>query len=101
MFFPRLRAHDFLQEGHRLESNGSGGLMLKGVVFNEMKGAMQDSSSVFHRALYSSLFHHSTHHHNRCVPPPLTYTLLSCSCRARPHRHSQHRTLPSRRIMSC
>jgi Zn-dependent M16 (insulinase) family peptidase len=30
MFFPRLRRHDFLQEGHRLESDGMGGLMLKG-----------------------------------------------------------------------
>ncbi len=101
MFFPRLRAHDFLQEGHRLESNGSGGLMLKGVVFNEMKGAMQDSGSVFHRALYSSLFQHSTHHHNRYMHPPLTYTLVSCSSGARIQHHSQHRILPSHRIMSC
>jgi hypothetical protein len=30
-----------------------------------MKGAMQDASSVFHRALYSSVFHECTHHHNR------------------------------------
>ena len=56
-----------------METNGSGGLQLKGVVFNEMKGAMQDASSVFHRALYSSVFHKCTHHHNRysvLITPP-------------------------------
>ncbi len=79
MFFPRLRRHDFLQEGHRLETGSDGGLMLKGVVFNEMKGAMQDSSSVFHRALYSSIFHKCTYHHNRYCAQKLRARSAVCN----------------------
>lgn len=43
VFFPNLREIDFMQEGHRLEYEQKGDqkkLVIKGVVFNEMKGSM-------------------------------------------------------------
>jgi Zn-dependent M16 (insulinase) family peptidase len=58
-FFPTLREQDFLQEGHRLdfdEENNPDSLMIKGVVFNEMKGAMADPSSLLGRRLNAALF---------------------------------------------
>ncbi len=58
-FFPLLREQDFLQEGHRLDfadPHNPDTLMIKGVVFNEMKGAMADPSSLLGRRLNSALF---------------------------------------------
>ena len=58
-FFPTLREQDFLQEGHRLDfadENDPASLMIKGVVFNEMKGAMADPSSLLGRRLNAALF---------------------------------------------
>jgi Zn-dependent M16 (insulinase) family peptidase len=58
-FFPLLREQDFLQEGHRLDfadPNDPASLMIKGVVFNEMKGAMADPSSLLGRRLNAALF---------------------------------------------
>ncbi|KDO23235.1 hypothetical protein SPRG_20982 [Saprolegnia parasitica CBS 223.65] len=47
-FFPRLRELDFLQEGHRLAlDETTGRLQYKGVVFNEMKGTLSDSDTLF------------------------------------------------------
>ncbi|EQC29745.1 hypothetical protein SDRG_12517 [Saprolegnia diclina VS20] len=47
-FFPRLRELDFLQEGHRLAlDETTGHLQYKGVVFNEMKGTLSDSDTLF------------------------------------------------------
>lgn len=51
IFRPNLHYHDFLQEGWRLEQTtnsadtNSSGYTIKGVVYNEMKGAMSDVSS--------------------------------------------------------
>ena len=53
-FFPLLDRLDFLQEGHRLEQT-EGGLCFKGVVLNEMKGAMADPGRRFVQALESAL----------------------------------------------
>jgi Zn-dependent M16 (insulinase) family peptidase len=58
-FFPLLREQDFLQEGHRLDfadPEDPASLMIKGVVFNEMKGAMADPSSLLGRRLNAALF---------------------------------------------
>ena len=58
-FFPLLREQDFLQEGHRLDfadPDDPKSLMIKGVVFNEMKGAMADPSSLLGRRLNAALF---------------------------------------------
>ena len=67
-FFPRLERVDFLQEGHRLEfkdtADPESGLMFKGVVFNEMKGAMGSQGARLHRAVGAKLFPTSTYHWN-------------------------------------
>ena len=67
-FFPSLNQLDFLQEGHRMEfaeaDNADSELVYKGVVFNEMKGAMSAPTSVLSQALQSSLFPTTTYHHN-------------------------------------
>jgi hypothetical protein len=59
-FFPLLRERDFRQEGHRLEcadpADSASPLQYKGVVYNEMKGAMADPSSLLHRRLTKALF---------------------------------------------
>ncbi len=50
VFHPNLKELDFLQEGWRLEhenpSSKESPLQLKGVVFNEMKGAFADPGYV-------------------------------------------------------
>jgi len=67
-FFPNLDQLDFLQEGHRVEfaeaDNSDSELEFKGVVFNEMKGAMSSPTSVLSHALQSSLFPTTTYHYN-------------------------------------
>ncbi len=68
VFFPLLRAQDFRQEGHRLEfadpADPATPLQLKGVVFNEMKGAMADPSSLLGRCLNRALFPTTCYGHN-------------------------------------
>jgi Zn-dependent M16 (insulinase) family peptidase len=71
-FFPLLRKQDFLQEGHRVEvreqkSNGAAvDLEFKGVVYNEMKGAMSDSNSLFAQRFQSAIFNdpENVYYHN-------------------------------------
>jgi len=67
-FFPRLLERDFHQEGHRLEfaelDNPETPLEYKGVVYNEMKGAMSDSSSLLGRRLTRHLYPTATYRHN-------------------------------------
>jgi len=59
-FFPLLREQDFLQEGHRLEfsnvNDPSSPLEFKGVVYNEMKGAMASPSSLLYRRMGAALY---------------------------------------------
>lgn len=49
VYFPKLDKYDFMQEGHRYEysvfDDPSTPLEIKGIVFNEMKGAMVKSLS--------------------------------------------------------
>ena len=67
-FFPNLDELDFCQEGHRLEySDGSdidNELEIKGVVYNEMKGAMSSVSSQLWHGLSKHLYSSSTYKHN-------------------------------------
>ncbi len=67
-FFPQLTERDFSQEGHRLEyaelDNPESPLEYKGVVYNEMKGAMSDPSSLMSRRMDKYLFPTTTYHHN-------------------------------------
>ncbi|MEM7251645.1 MAG: insulinase family protein [Pseudomonadota bacterium] len=68
VFYPRLDRLDFAQEGHRVEfeveGDKSSDLVYKGVVFNEMKGAMSAPLSQVGQVLQSKLFPTITYHHN-------------------------------------
>ncbi len=68
VFFSRLDELDFLQEGHRLdfeeEGNKESDLVYKGVVFNEMKGAMSSPTSRLWQDFTASLFPSVTYHFN-------------------------------------
>jgi hypothetical protein len=63
-FFPNLSELSFKQEGHRLEFDESGNLVFKGVVYNEMKGAMSSPSQVMGRGLMNALYPTTTYHFN-------------------------------------
>tara|TARA_B100001175_G_scaffold10956_1_gene8672 strand:+ start:4554 stop:7421 length:2868 start_codon:yes stop_codon:yes gene_type:complete len=67
-FFPNLDELDFFQEGHRLEYSDSSDidneLEIKGVVYNEMKGAMSSVSSQLWHGLSKHLYSSSTYKHN-------------------------------------
>ncbi len=68
VFFPNLDPLDFAQEGHRFEfetpTDASSPLTYKGVVFNEMKGAMSSPVSTLWQVLTSELYPTSTYHYN-------------------------------------
>ncbi len=68
VFFATLDPLDFAQEGHRVEfaerDNPDSELVFKGVVYNEMKGAMSSVSSQLWQKLSSHLFPSSTYHYN-------------------------------------
>src|SRR6202011_59790 len=66
-FFPRLSEDSFKQEGIRFEfedpADPSSGLRYKGVVFNEMKGALASPQAAVQRALGRALFPGLTYAH--------------------------------------
>lgn len=68
VFFSRLDPMDFAQEGHRLEfdktDDPNSALMYKGVVFNEMKGAMSSVTSQLWQTLCKYLYPTNTYHYN-------------------------------------
>ncbi len=84
VFFPRLDELDFAQEGHRIEfqdpEDPASPLEFKGVVFNEMKGAMSSPISQVWHALQSRIFPTTTYHFNSGGEPEsipdLTYQQL-------------------------
>lgn len=92
-FFARLHHLDFLQEGHRLEfeeaSNSDSNLQYKGVVFNEMKGAMSSATSVLWQSITTHLFPTTTYHFNSGGEPSdipkLTYEQLKSFYRKHYH----------------
>lgn len=66
-FFPHLDALDFAQEGIRREfasADDDAALVYKGVVFNEMKGAMSSAYSVLYETVNQFLFPTTTYHNN-------------------------------------
>lgn len=80
-FFPLLKKTDFLQEGHRLEfRSDTNQLKRTGVVYNEMKGHLSDSSSLYSARLQYELFGDSIYGHNSGGDwkkiPDLTYERL-------------------------
>ena len=83
-FFPKLDELSFKQEGHRLESaqdDPTGGcLEYKGVVYNEMKGAMSSPDQVMVRSILKALYPDTTYANNSggepADIPSLTYLQL-------------------------
>ncbi|KAK4476104.1 hypothetical protein MN116_001326 [Schistosoma mekongi] len=71
VFRPKLEELDFMQEGWRLEpeniENMSSNLVLKGVVFNEMKGVFSNSLNRFAQTVQNKLL-------------PQTYGFISAGC---------------------
>ena len=67
-FFPNLDNLDFAQEGHRLEfqekNNPKSEIEIKGVVYNEMKGAMSSITSQLWHGMSKHLYSSSTYKHN-------------------------------------
>lgn len=84
VFRPNLTELSFKQEGHRLEfetpEDPETPLEYKGVVYNEMKGAMSTPDSRLHDALDAALFPDITYGHNSGGTPTeipnLTYQEL-------------------------
>lgn len=84
VFKPNLNELSFLQEGHRLEfsdpEDPKSPLEYKGIVFNEMKGALASPDSRLVEALYKALFPDLTYSHNSGGNPKdiptLTYEQL-------------------------
>ncbi|MGD9003541.1 MAG: insulinase family protein, partial [Desulfobacterales bacterium] len=87
-FFPKLDELSFKQEGHRLEIEGKLNsddpdrfrLTYKGVVYNEMKGAMSSPDQVMVRSIQKKLYPSTTYHYNSggdpAEIPSLTYKQL-------------------------
>lgn len=74
-FFPSLGELSFKQEGHRLDLEPDGSLIYKGVVYNEMKGAMSSPSQVMGRSLLNSLYPSTTYGFNSGGEPAVIPTL--------------------------
>lgn len=92
-FFPKLDELDFAQEGHRIEfadpDSPDSPLVYKGVVYNEMKGAMSSPVRALWDALAARLFPTTTYHWNSggdpAAIPDLTHAQLVAF-----HRHHYH-----------
>ncbi len=69
-FFPKLDKLSFKQEGHRLEIEAPAAaqeqptLVYKGVVYNEMKGAMSSPDQVMARSMLNALYPDTTYSNN-------------------------------------
>jgi len=67
-FFSRLDPLDFAQEGHRLEfkeaENADSELVYRGVVYNEMKGAMSSPVDMLWHTLCNYMYPTTTYHYN-------------------------------------
>lgn len=78
-FFPNIDLLSFKQEGHRLEFEGNK-LVYKGVVYNEMKGAMSSPDQVLRRSILKALYPDNTYSNNSggdpAVIPSLTHQQL-------------------------
>ncbi|MGB5159178.1 insulinase family protein [Desulfobacterium sp. N47] len=80
-FFPLLEELNFRQEGYRIELDSSAAdgpnLVYKGVVYNEMKGAMSSPDQVMARSMLNALYPLTTYGFNSggdpAVIPTLTY----------------------------
>ena len=93
VFFSRLHPLDFAQEGHRLElkdpQDRNSALEFKGVVYNEMKGAMSSAIAQLWQGVSSYLFPTTTYHYNSGGEPAeitqLSYEQLMAFYRSHYH----------------
>lgn len=93
VFFSRLDELDFAQEGHRVEfeqpDNADSNLVYKGVVYNEMKGAMSSVPSTLWQTLCKYLYPTTTYHYNSGGDPEhipeLSYDQLKAFYRSHYH----------------
>lgn len=93
-FFPILNGLSFKQEGHRLELEqgpdpDSAKLVYKGVVYNEMKGAMSSPDQVMARSLLNALFPSTTYRFNS-GGDPVEIPLLTHEQLVEFHRRHYH-----------
>ena len=88
-FFPKLDRLSFKQEGHRLEFEADNQLTYKGVVYNEMKGAMSSPDQIMGRSILNALYPDTTYSFNSGGDPEqipkLTYEQLVAF-----HKHHYH-----------
>lgn len=63
-FFPNIHPLDFAQEGIRVELDENDKPQFKGIVFNEMKGAMSGEIDQLYHAVAHHLFPTTTYHYN-------------------------------------
>ena len=63
-FFPNIHPLDFAQEGIRVELDSEDKPHFKGIVFNEMKGAMSGEIDQLYHAVAHHLFPTTTYHYN-------------------------------------
>jgi len=85
-FYPNIEELSFKQEGHRIEIEGdpkdaeSLKFVYRGVVYNEMKGAMSSPNQVMGRSILNALYPETTYSYNSggdpVVIPRLTYNQL-------------------------
>ncbi|MGD9248693.1 MAG: insulinase family protein, partial [Desulfobacteraceae bacterium] len=100
-FFPSIEDLSFKQEGHRLEiaeaaqqardgaPNGSAekSLVYKGVVYNEMKGAMSSPDQVMVRSILNALYPDTTYGNNSGGDPKIIPQLTHTQLKAFHQRH--------------
>ncbi|MBW1841677.1 MAG: insulinase family protein [Deltaproteobacteria bacterium] len=92
-FFPNLEELSFKQEGHRLEFEDdfqdpeTSKLTIKGVVYNEMKGAMSSPDQVMARSILNALYPSTTYHYNSGGDPGHIPDLTHDQLRAFHERH--------------
>ncbi|MEA1922183.1 MAG: insulinase family protein [Pseudomonadota bacterium] len=93
VFFPRLDELDFAQEGHRIEfsdpADSSSPLTIKGVVYNEMQGAMANPSSFLWQGLSDHLFPSATYRFNSGGDPEIIPLLTHAELKEF-HRQNYH-----------
>lgn len=91
VFYPQLRELDFLQEGWRLEhedpQSSDTPLQLKGVVFNEMKGAFADPSYLLMTNIMRKLLPSHTYSNFSGGNPP---NILDLTWKQLKDFHSRH-----------
>lgn len=95
VFFPTLNPLDFAQEGWRLDfasADDDSALVFKGVVYNEMKGAMSAPSTQLWHQLQSAIFRDTVYHFNSGGDPSSIPDLSYANLKAfhAKHYHPTH-----------